>query len=160
MREPRSDIRSALEPLSESEQPFAAASRNAAPRSPPVLVLHLVIPYRQWDGPKLRWEDDLGKGKGQVYSRDGAEPLRSCNEVEVAKRLRRVRSYTFWISCYAPSKIPEIWRPWMRAPSEMPAWLLNLDAETRKLVGHATGGIPDVVAWDDDSPIDSALFVE
>jgi hypothetical protein len=35
-----------------------------------------------------------------VHSLDGAAPLRSCNEVEVAKRLRDVRQHAYWFSGY------------------------------------------------------------
>ena len=31
------------------------------------------------DGP---WHEHFGKGRGQVRSLDGTEPLRSCNEIE------------------------------------------------------------------------------
>lgn len=58
---------------------------------PPPRVWHVEIRYRQWDGPRLPWSEDFGKASGQVYSLDGKEPIRSCNEVEVAKLLRSVR---------------------------------------------------------------------
>ena len=124
------------------------------------MIAHLDLRYRKWDGPKLPWKEDFGKAGGQVYSLDGTEPQRSCNEVEVAKRLRCVRDHAFWISCYSASQIPNLWRPWAKAPDEAPHWLLALDRNIRRLVSNAKGGIPDVVAWNDDDSRESALFVE
>ena len=71
------------------------------------------FPFRPWDGPVGPWAEHYGKGRGQVHSLDGTEPFRSCNEVEVAKRLSRVRDNSFWFSGYSPH-VPEIWRPWVR----------------------------------------------
>ena len=154
------EIREALEPLAEAERPFAAENRKTPRKEAPPQVLHFVVPYRQWDGAPLPWSKDFGKKGGQVYSRDGTEPQRSCNEVEVVKRLRRVRDHALWISSYSPGQIPAIWRPWTAAPSEAPEWLLTLDREVRKATGRAAGGIPDVVAWNDRDPRESALLVE
>lgn len=154
------DIRAALEPSAEATRPFAAEKRAVARRVPAPDVLHLDVLYRQWDGPPLPWAEDFGKKGGQVYSRDGDEPQRSCNEVEVAKRLRRVRTHAFWVSSYSPSQIPAIWRAWTRAPEEAPGWLKTLDSRVREATGHPSGGIPDVVAWSDDDPTASALLVE
>lgn len=153
-------VEAALEPLRTAYRPFAARKRVVVRTGEAPMVTHFDLLYRQWDGPQLTFAEDFGKKRGQVYSRDGDEPIRSCNEVEVAKRLRRVRSTSFWISCYAPNKIPDLWRPWTLAPAEMPDWLTQLDREVRAATGHATGGIPDVVAWGDGAPRESAIFVE
>jgi hypothetical protein len=149
-----------LEPAVHNLLPFEAKKRSVPRRQAPPLVWHLRIPYRKWDGPPLPWAEDFGKKGGQVYSRDGDEPLRSCNEVEVAKRLRRVRQHAFWVSSYSPSEIPALWRPWTIGPSEAPSWLLKLDEEIRSIIRQASGGTPDVVAWDERDPRKSALFVE
>jgi hypothetical protein len=154
------ELRAALEPRSESVRAFAADKRTRPAIAAAPLVLHFEIPYRQWDGPKLPWAEDFGKGRGQVYSRDGSEPVRSCGEIEVAKRLRRVRQHAVWISCYRPGQIPAIWRPWARAPEEGPDWLRSLDQGVRQFIRVPKGGIPDVVAWNDDDPLASALLVE
>lgn len=150
----------ALQPRSHKALPFAAAKRRSQPRCDAKLIEHLEIVYKQWDGPPLSFAEDFGKKGGQVYSRDGTDPVRSCNEVEVAKSLRRVRDHAVWISSYNPSQIPLIWRPWTIGPSEAPTWLLQLDREVRVLTLRATGGIPDVVAWNADDPRSSALLVE
>lgn len=155
-----SDLRRALEPTAEGERPFAAAKRSAPRRAEIPSIVHFDLPYRQWDGPKLPWKEDFGKGRGQVYSRDGAAPERSCNEVEVAKRLRRIRDNAFWLSCYSPDQIPDLWRPWTKAPKEAPDWLLSLEDDIRQAISAATGGIPDVVAWNNENSKQSALFVE
>jgi hypothetical protein len=44
------------------------------------------------------WYEHFGKGKQQVHSLDATAPLRSCNEVEAAKRLRKTRDHAFWFS--------------------------------------------------------------
>ncbi|MBK5115812.1 MAG: VRR-NUC domain-containing protein [Thermoleophilia bacterium] len=117
--------------------------------------------FRQWDGPIGPWAEHFGKGRGQVHSLDGTEPLRSCNEVEVAKRLRAVRDHAFWFSGYNPSKVPEIWRPWVRSlDADVPDWLTSLDARIRDQIRSAGGGMPDVIAWNDLEPLGSALFIE
>src|SRR5690606_38532301 len=154
------EIRAVLEPVHEKELPFAAAKQRHPARRHAPLVPHLYIRYRQWDGPKLAWSEDFGKGRGQVYSRDGSEPVRSCNEVEVAKRLRTIRQNATWISSYSPSQVPLLWRPWTAGPAEAPAWLRQIDGEIRRLTGAASGGIPDVVAWDDSSSLSSAILIE
>ena len=91
------------------------------------------IRYRQWDGPRLPWSEDFGKASGQVYSLDGSVPQRSCNEVEVAKLLRAVRSEAFWISGFAPSKMPGLWRLWVLDPAEAPTWLKEFDRRLRRV---------------------------
>lgn len=123
---------------------------------------HVQFDFRQWDGPVSDdWYEHFGKRRGQVHSLDGTEPLRSCNEVEVAKRLRRARNHAYWFSGYNPTVIPEIWRPWVRSlQGEAPEWLVSLDLRIRKLIRSRSGGMPDVVAWNDAEPIRSALFVE
>jgi len=157
---PLRDLRHALAPVRESIQPFAAAKRSSPRHFASPSIAHVEIAYRQWDGPRLPWKDDFGKAGGQVYSRDGSAPERSCNEVEVAKRLRRVRNHAYWVSCYRADQVPELWRPWVRAPDEAPDWLQSLDRRIRAEIKAPTGGIPDVVAWNDDDPLESALLVE
>lgn len=157
---PEDLLRQALQPINESDEVFAADKREHPRQVPAPVIRHLELPYRQWDGPPLPWSEDFGKKSAQVYSRDGGPPTRSCNEIEVAKRLLTVRDHAFWISCYSPSRIPSIWRPWTRGPSEMPLWLRTLDQSIRLSTGHASGGIPDVVAWNDHDPERSALFIE
>ncbi len=112
--------------------PFAAANRKQERRIQPPRIWHVERRYRQWDGPIGPWAEHFGKGRGQVYSLDGKEPIRSCNEVEVAKLLEAVRFEAFWISSYNPSAIPELWRSWVLAPAEMPNWLKDLDSRIRQ----------------------------
>lgn len=100
----------------------------------------------------------MGKRRGQVCSLDGAPPLRSCQEVEVAKRLRTVRKHAFFFSDW-PQLPMTPWMPWARHPRDAPDWLLNLDAKIR-LKTFRRGGMPDVVAWNDNEPLASAIFVE
>jgi hypothetical protein len=154
------EIRNALEPMNEARAPFAAKSRKTPARVAAPSILHFSIRYRQWDGPPLPFSEDFGKKGKQVYSRDGADPVRSCNEVEVAKRLRQIRDHAFWISSYAPSQIPALWRPWTKGPNEAPDWLLALDGRIRAITNRPTGGIPDVVAWNDNNSNESALLIE
>ena len=154
------ELRVALAPTGESLLPFAAIDRRAPRRARAPLVIHFDLPYRQWDGPRLSWAEDFGKGKGQVYARDGGEPERSCNEVEVAKRLRTIREQAFWFSSYSPRQSPSLWRPWARAPEEAPAWLRDVDARIRLTISSSLGGIPDVIAWNGQGSLSSALFVE
>lgn len=117
--------------------------------------------FRRWDGPVGPWTEHFGKGRGQVYSLDGLDPVRSCNEIEVAKRLRVVRDEAFWFSGYNPSTVPELWRPWVRSlDAEAPRWLITLDAEIRERISSPKGGMPDVVAWSENEPRKSAIFVE
>ncbi len=155
-----SEIRNALAPIRELTLPFVSRKRKSVARAIPFPILHFHIGYQQWDGPPLTFNEDFGKKKGQVYSRDHDEPVRSCNEVEVAKRLRRIRDNAFWISSYNPSRIPELWRPWTCGPQEIPDWLRRMDGVIRRITGRATGGIPDVVAWNDVDGARSALLIE
>ena len=80
--------------------------------------------------------------------------------MEIAKLLRSVRREAYWISGYAPSRIPELWRPWVLGPAEAPSWLKEFDRRLRPRVAAPRGGMPDVVAWDPDQGLDSALFAE
>jgi hypothetical protein len=122
---------------------------------------HIQFDFRRWDGPALPWREDFGKGRGQVYSLDGSEPVRSCNEVEVAKRLRKVRDQAFWFSGYNPTAVPEIWRPWVWSlKGEVPEWLAALDAKIRRRIRSRAGGMRDVVAWSEREPLRSAVFIE
>lgn len=139
---------------------YAARERKTPRLATAQAVEHLQLPFRQWDGPIGPWEEHFGKGRGQVHSLDGSEPLRSCNEVEVAKSLRRVRDHAYWISAFDTSRMPAIWRPWVLSMRELPAWLAELDATIRARIASRHGGMPDVVAWDAGNPRSSALFVE
>jgi hypothetical protein len=124
-------------------------------------VQHIEFDFRRWDGPIGGWSEHFGKGRGQVYSLDGTEPLRSCNEVEVAKRLRRARDHAYWFSAYSPTRVPGIWQPWMRAlGGDTPVWLVSLDTLIRERISSRQGGMPDVVAWSDTDPLQSAIFIE
>lgn len=154
------EVRAVLKPVQELRLPFQADKRKDPAKLPTPSVLHLSVEYRQWDGPAVPFSEDFGKKGGQVYSRDGTDPVRSCNEVEVAKALQTIRDHAFWISSYAPSQIPAIWRPWTCGPDEAPAWLRALDRRVRAFTGRSRGGIPDVVAWNDRDPDASAIFVE
>lgn len=138
-----------------------ASKRLTPPLGPPSLVEHFAFDFRQWDGPRLPWAEDFGKGRGQVYSLDGTEPERSCNEVEVAKRLRAFRDHACWFSEYQPGRVPGIWRPWVSSLGEAaPPWLRSLNAFIREHLAAPRGGMPDVVAWNDAHPLTSAIFVE
>lgn len=154
------ELVAALEPTAVRELPFYANDRQRPGQREAPTVVHLDVLYRQWDGPRLSRTEDFGKGRGQVYSRDGGEPLRSCNEVEVAKRLRRIRQNAYWISSYSTATLPEIWRPWTLGLQQVPAWLFYLNREIGRLTGKSNGGVPDVVAWNDERSSSSALFVE
>jgi|SRR5690606_7198304 len=147
-------------PGSRFHAPFAAGKRKASPLGPAPRVLHVAIPYRQWSGPIGPWSEHFGKGKQQVHSLHDSLPLRSCNEVEVVKLLRSAGRHAYWISCYNPSKLPDIWKPFALAPSAMPAWLQTMDREIRTEIPHRTGGIPDVASWLPDDPANSLVFVE
>src|SRR5439155_19719173 len=114
------------------------------------------LPFRQWDGAIGPWREHFGKGRGQVYSLDGLDPCRSCNEVEVAKILRSLRDHAFWVSGFGTTSMPTIWRPWARAMRELPPWLNRLNEAIRSRVRIKGRGIPDVVAWSDEYPIASA----
>jgi hypothetical protein len=149
-----------VEARSMGRRSFAARRRKNPVYGPPSEVEHVQFDFRQWDGPLGPWAEHFGKGRGQVHSLDGAEPLRSCNEVEVAKRLRKVRDHAFWFSGYNPTQVPEIWQPWMRSYVDMPDWLTALDAKIRKRIRSQKGGMPDVVGWNDHESLRSALFIE
>ena len=100
----------------------------------------------RWDGPRGPWSEHFGKGRGQLKSLDGTEPLRSCNEIEVAKRLRMVRDHAFWFSGFGTKHVPELWRPWLYVRSALPDWLAALDETVRAKIASKAGGMPDVVA--------------
>jgi hypothetical protein len=140
--------------------PFIAHERKHERLGQPPRIWHADIRYRQWDGPRLPWSEDFGKASGQVYSLDGGVPQRSCNEVEVAKLLREVRPEAYWISGFAPSQIPDLWRPWVLGPAEAPSWLKEFDRRLRPRVSAPRGGMPDVVAWDPHRELESVLFLE
>jgi|SRR3954453_8249649 hypothetical protein len=143
------------------DRPLSAKRRSTQQLGPPASVQHLQFAFRRWEGPIGDWKDHFGKGKGQVHSLDGTEPLRSCNEVEVAKRLGTLRNHAFWFSEYNPTSIPPIWRPWARSlRAEPPSWLASLDRTIRQHVSSKKGGMPDVVAWNDDESLHSAIFIE
>ena len=141
-------------------RPFAASKRKRPRFAPPREIAHLQFDFVRWDGPIGPWNEHFGKGRGQVKSLDGTEPPRSCNEIEVAKRLRTVRDHAFWFSGFGTKHVPEIWRPWLHARSELPAWLAELDETIRAKIASKAGGMPDVVAWNDRQSLRSALFVE
>jgi len=44
--------------------------------------------------------------------------------------------------------------------AELPPWLDHLDTAIRGRIRAKKGGMPDVVAWNDEEPLRSALFVE
>ncbi len=138
----------------------ARRPRKEPEYGPPSLVPQIAFSFRQWDGPKLEWTEDFGKGGGQVYSLDGEEPLRSCQEVEVAKRLCAAREHAFWFSGYSVGRVPSIWRPWVSSLAEATEWLVSLDKTIREAISSRKGGMPDVVAWDDPDPLGSAIFIE
>jgi hypothetical protein len=130
--------------------------RLGTPRS----VAHVRLPYLRWDGDVGPWSDHFGKGHAQVRSLDGSPPLRSCNEVEVTKILRRQREHAFWVTAFPPTRVPEIWRDWVLPFAHVPPWLRRIDDAARKYMAAPRGGIPDVVAWNTSDPKKSALFVE
>jgi VRR-NUC domain len=143
------------------KRPFVARRRRLPALASAHQVEHIEFPLKRWDGPVGEWREHFGKGRGQVHSLDGKPPLRSCNEIEVAKALRSVRDYAFWFSGYNAGLIPQLWRPWVRsAGHESPSWLVSLDREVRLRIHSKRGGMPDVVAWNEDDPLESALFVE
>jgi VRR-NUC domain-containing protein len=84
----------------------------------------------------------------------------SCQEVEVAKRLRAARDQAFWFSGYNPARVPAIWRPWVSSLGDAPDWLVSLDTTIRQRISSRKGGMPDVVAWNDLDPLGSAIFIE
>jgi hypothetical protein len=139
----------------------AARRLRESPESgPPSLAVQIEFDFRQWDGQIGEWSEHFGKGRGQVYSLDGGEPLRSCQEVEVAKRLRVARDHAFWFSGYSVARVPSLWRPWVSSLAEAPDWLVSLDRTIRQHISSRKGGMPDVVAWDDLDPLGSAIFIE
>jgi VRR-NUC domain len=140
---------------------FVAGKRKLPAPGHPLLVEHFTFNFRHWDGEIGPWHEHFGKARGQVYSLDGADPVRSCNEVEVAKRLRTIRQHAYWFSQYQPSLVPDIWRPWVRSlGAQSPDWLTDLDRRLRQCMRSRRGGMPDVVAWDEEAPLATALFVE
>jgi hypothetical protein len=151
------------------KRPVVAPRRTTRAPGTPTKVEHIELDLVQWDGPIGDWKEHYGKGEGQVRSLHGTEPLRSCNEVEVAKQLMDVRDHAYWFSGFGISTLPEIWKPWARGFRDAPDWLTSLDARVQKRI-VATGidatrrkpgdGMPDVVAWDDSDPLSSALFIE
>lgn len=147
-------------PGTKYEAPFAAPERIRDSLSPSPVVVHVEISYRQWDGPIGQWAEHFGKGRQQVYPLVGTDPIRSCNEVEIAKLLRAAGRSAYWVSCYNPSKVPDIWRPYTLAPEAMPDWLQQIDGKIRARTGHPKGGIPDVVSWDVSDPRGTVVFVE
>jgi hypothetical protein len=138
----------------------AKRPRQSTEYQPPSLVAQIEFEFRRWDGPIGEWSEHFGKGRGQVYSLDGGEPLRSCQEVEVAKRLREVRDHAFWFSGYNVARVPSIWRPWVSSLAEAPDWLVSLDRTIRRHISSRKGGMPDVVAWDDLDPLGSVILIE
>jgi hypothetical protein len=158
----RSDWIAALGAQSLGERVFAARRPRTIPElGPPSAVEFIQFRFRRWDGPVGEWREHFGKATGQVYSLDGSEPRRSCNEVEVAKRLRTVRDQAFWFSEYNPSSVPKLWQPWVRSlRDQTPTWLAALDATVRQHLSSKRGGMPDVVAWSEEEPLRSAIFVE
>src|SRR3954454_10323004 len=96
-------------------RPFECRSRKYPAFGAPTRVEHIQFDFRQWDGPITLGRgghfEHMGKKRGQVHSLDRTQPCRSCNEVEVAKRLRTVRDNAFWFSQYG-GNVPEIWQPW------------------------------------------------
>jgi hypothetical protein len=158
----RSDWIAALGAQSLGERVFAARRPRTTPElGPPSAVEFIQFRFRRWDGTIGEWREHFGKAAGQVYSLDGSEPRRSCNEVEVAKRLRTVRDQAFWFSEYNPSSVPNLWQPWVRSlRGQTPTWLALLDATVRQHLSSKRGGMPDVVAWSEEEPLRSAIFVE
>jgi hypothetical protein len=152
----------ALGAQSLGERLFAARRpRTTRELGPPSAVEFIQFRFRRWDGPIGEWPEHFGKGGGQVYSLDGREPRRSCNEVEVARRLRTIRDQAFWFSEYNPRSVRSIWQPWVRSlKGETPTWLAVLDSTVRQHVSSTRGGMPDVVAWSEEEPLRSAIFVE
>jgi hypothetical protein len=140
--------------------PFEAVGRKQRRLADPRKVEHVQLPFRQWDGHIGPWKEHFGKGRAQVYPLLGSKPKWSCNEVEVAKILQQIRDHAFWFSAFNTAKMPKIWRPWVRSMDELPIWLAELDSAIRVKTTSRYGGVPDVVAWNEDHPLRSALFVE
>ncbi|CAN5122300.1 hypothetical protein BH18ACT10_BH18ACT10_07710 [soil metagenome] len=153
----------ALGPGRRIKQPFRSNEIDVEARDtdPPVLE-HVEIAYRGWDGPKGEHKDSMGKYSACVYPLDNEEPVRSCNEVEVAKLLRAHLGYeAFFLTTF---HIPGPWRPWTIPERNAPRWLRGLDDKIHKHPYGLTdrGGMPDVVAWDPaaSEPLTMAVFVE
>ena len=140
--------------------PYKAVKRTHRRHAPPHRIEHIQFSLIQWDGRLGTRKEHFGEGRGQVYPIIGKQPLPSCQEVEVAKTLRRVRNQAFWVSAFNTSSMPPRWQPWVISMSELPPWLEKFDAKIRGRITSRNGGMPDVVAWDDYNPLDSALFVE
>ena len=137
-----------------------AVSRTHASLGAPPLIDHIQLPLRPWVGEFLaRAPENAGKGRGQVYSLDGTEPHRSCQEVEVAKRLRIVRENAWWITDW-PQLPRTPWTPWALRPDRLPDWVRELDDKIRKVIRSRKGGMPDVVAWNDRDGLASMILVE
>jgi hypothetical protein len=66
----------------------------------------------------------------------------------------------FWISPYTTTRVPALWEPWILSMAGLPSWLSQLDTAVRQQITSPKGGIPDVVAWNDDGPLRTAIFVE
>jgi VRR-NUC domain len=56
--------------------------------------------------------------------------------------------------------VPSDWRPWGRILDDAPDWLVSLNTSIRQQISSRTGGMPDVVAWNDHDPLRSAIFIE
>jgi hypothetical protein len=140
--------------------PFEAKKRKRDALVAPPILPHVVLPLRQWDGEVGPWEDHFGKGRKQAYPLVGVEPMPSCIEVEVVKLLRRCCQHAFWVSCFNAEKLPSRWRPYALALQELPRWLSDIDGEIRTRIASASGGVPDAVGWNEDSPKQSARFLE
>lgn len=54
----------------------------------------------------------------------------------------------------------DLWRPWVLGPDEAPGWLKEFDRRLRPRVFASRGRMPDVVAWNPDQELESALFAE
>jgi hypothetical protein len=139
---------------------FEAKKRKRAAHASPPILPHIVVPLLQWDGEVGPWEDHFGKGRKQCYPLTGVEPMPSCIEVEVVKQLRRHCQHAFWVSCFNADKLPTRWRPYALALRELPPWLREIDRDIRTRIASASGGVPDAVGWNDESPKGSALFLE
>jgi hypothetical protein len=72
-----------------------------------------------------------------------------------------VRDHAFWFSGYGTKHIPTIWRLWLREDSQstMPDWLASLNEAIRSKIASRSGGMPEIVAWNDRRSLRSATFV-
>jgi hypothetical protein len=146
-------------------RPFVARRPPDMPALGPVSEIdHIQWDFRQWDGPIGDWQEHFGKGRGQVYPLDGGAPEPSCNEVEVAKQLRRVRQHAYWFSGYQAKLVPARWKAWVLSLGtealDLTDWLVIFDRAVRERIDSKKGGMPDVVAWNDSDALGSAIFVE